>query len=293
LFSIYLANLPHIIWLVKTNYLTIQYFIGQTTKYNHGHFSLKNVRGTLIWLANELLNISLAILVFFFIYRQKNHAISSIKPKLFCYLNLVGFAPCLLVFFIALFSGIRLRPEWGFTFFPFTISALFYFFDVSCEKLNLKKLLIGVMVLQLFLFTLIVTVIFYSKRPTWLNAPSYELAKTGQQFWAQHENGAPMKYAGGDYFYGYFLAAYLPSHPAFLSNFSLSQSPWIDKKDFDKHGALLISHGCNVIPKELQESKLKIAHQACFTIPQSNKASKTQTATLSLFIVAPNSNSTT
>lgn len=277
--------IPHIIWLVDFNFLPISYVMARAGSGEHSFLNL-HIFNPISCFIGQPLSLLIAILVFFILNRLK-----AIKffgyGKLTNYLVYLGWAPLILVTLISASAGIEIKGEWGFVLFLFTIPGLFLWLKADTKALNLTKLLIVVIVIRILVMIIFGCVNVLDKRVRRINIPGYQLAILAKKYWRTYQGDSPIKYTGGYDGIGYYLSAYLPNRPEFLSNFSLKKSPWVNPKSFHKYGAILIYQGCpKSLPLLLQASKLKVTNIRCYSLPAANKLHKVM-VDFTLAIVPP------
>ena len=283
-----LLLLPHIIWLIQTNFLPLHYLFSRSEVFHHS-FLYRHLYQPIVAFIGQLSNIVIiviAIVIFCYIDKIKK---SDTNLSVMNYLVFLGWSPLLLVMAIAVIGGVDIKAEWGFPLFILSVPAWFLWGRRMFQKTALKLLLGLVLVIQIVGFVGYAVIHFKDKRVHHINLPSYMLASTAQHYWQQKIGNLPIRYTGSlSGGIGYYLSAYLPSHPAFISHLSLSDSPWVNQQDFLKRGALLIYKGCQ---KDLSVTvdalgKVKQTDIKCFSLPAANKWSNV-TIDFTLAIVLP------
>ena len=195
--------------------------------------------------------------------------------KLNIYLVYLGWAPLVLVTFISAVGGIDIAGEWGFVLFSFTISGLFVWLKADTTALNIVKLTITVIIIRVLVIIIFGIVNFKDNKVHHINYPGYAIAKVADSYWLEHKGKKPIKYAGGKDPLGYYLAAYLPSEPMFISGLSIAKSPWVKIKLLKEYGAIFIFEGCHKkLNGHLVDSNIKLINPTCYSIDAANKSHK-------------------
>ncbi|WP_330924960.1 glycosyltransferase family 39 protein [Candidatus Sororendozoicomonas aggregata] len=280
--------LPHIIWLAQTNFLPLHYLLSRSDIYNDG-FLYSHLYRPLMAFVVQLSNIIPIAIALYIFYRTGKIKKSDTTVSPMNYLVFLGWSPLLLVIAIAVIGGINIRAEWGFPLFILSVPAGFLWYGMKFQSNALKLLLPAVLVIQIIVFIGYTAINFYDKRVHHINLPGYALARVAQHYWQQKVGNLPIRYTGSlTGGIGYYLSAYLPSHPAFISHLSLANSPWVNKQDFLTHGALLIYKGCQQdLPATISGlDNVKQRDITCFSLPAANKRSNV-TVHFTLAIVPP------
>lgn len=273
---------PHFLWLYNHNFYPIQYFLEKSQHASNLFIHIKTFFSALVL---QPLNLLLCFIVLFYLRRQRKYIIqhAALNVSIKNPLVFISIMPWIIFCILSLF--IRTHAEWGFPLFTLLIPALFHAYKIEFKDLSTLFKIVVFMHCIIFL-TFFITLKFGNKVHA-MNRPSYQLANIANKFWNQHYPQKKIKYIGGDPMWVYYLTAYLPSNPAVFMHNSFKQSPWVNKKDFEKNGALFINKGCQRTPTTLyQNSKFKVREQMCITVNASNKFQKLAIP-YTLYIIPP------
>jgi len=154
LFSFFIIIIPHIIWLIDNNYVTINYAFHRTGLEQIQ--SLDHILNPIIFLGKQL-----GILIPFFLmlsFAVKKFEIKfNFKNKKFLFLFIINIVPILLIFLTSLFTGAKIRTMWMTPFYLYSGVLLVYIFQ---NKINVNKIKYFFL-LFLFLFIFFPASYFY------------------------------------------------------------------------------------------------------------------------------------
>ncbi len=263
---------PHLISVAQHGFLTLEFIHSKaregqdhTAFYTHLFYPLKAFAEQ----SGHLLP-ALALLGFLVFKKQLNASRCKFSRN---YLVYLGIAPLILVVGLSLAFGLKIQPEWGFPLFAFTLPAIMFFFQLKAKEALLKPILLLVLGIHTLALSAYMTINYFSPKFKRTNNPSYFLAHEAQRYWNRFSS-EPVRYVAGNEHYDYYLAAYLPSHPLLLEEFSITLSPWISKADLEKSGLLIILDGCDKYQIELLKKEYPIEAHQCLETPLSNKYQK-------------------
>ena len=157
-FSIFfIIAIPHLLWLFKNNFETIQYAIGRSAV--ESTILAKHIYNPILFIFKQFGMILFFLLTFFSIISIKkiNKFKFYFKNKKNMFLFFVTLFPLILVFFVSLISGAKIRTMWMSTFYLFFGILFFYYFH---KAVNLKKIK-NFFFISTFLFLLSPITYFY------------------------------------------------------------------------------------------------------------------------------------
>ena len=308
--------IPHILWLFRTDFLPFQYAYGEIAR-GSNNFIVRHLVYPLNALGVQAGNLAMIIIVTgsIFIWQHlvrkrftQNSSSSGLSSPsssgLYSsssrglttgssYLSFLAFAPIIIMILISAIWGAKMKSGWGFPVWLYLVPGIFYLFKKLIPEVRLYKLFIAGWAVQLL--TMIAYVVHSATvpHPTWVNYPHKSLVKSATAFWQKHEGNKPIRYAGGLGFgIGYYLPAYLPSKPAYLSWASLKHSPWINANKFKLDGALIVYRGCSdTFPMAVRKSGFTIVARKCTKLSLLNK-SKMRLLPVTLAVLIEASHST-
>ena len=205
---------PHLFWLVENNFSSIFYAINRTgieDKIWINHFY-----NPIIFLLKQLGMLVLFFIIFFSIFsfnKNKNIKFKTYDKKNI-FLLCISLLPILIVFFVSVISGAKIRTMWMSTFYLFFGIFFFYYFK---NKINLKKI-INYLYIVVFIFFLIpITYLYVSlnndnKRTDF---PGQEIARLVQNKWDDNFRNN-IKIVVGDEWFAGNLSYHLKSRPAWF-----------------------------------------------------------------------------
>ena len=206
--------LPHIFWLFKNDFLTINYAFARTDVVNKEWFD--HFINPLIFFSKQIGMMLFFFLTFFsiFSFSRKSLFFKKINKKE-AFLICIGLLPLVLVFLTALITGAKIRTMWMSTFYLFSGLLIFYFFQkgVKIKKINN--------------FIYIITFIFLASPSAYIyislsnefkrtDYPGKEIARLVQNKWDQNFVNE-IKLVIGDEWSAGNLSYHLPSRPIWIN----------------------------------------------------------------------------
>ena len=236
-----LVLLPHLIWLIENNFITISYGIQRT---GVGDFNfLNHIQNPLIFLIKQI-----GILIPFFIMASfiitKLKIKFNLKDKKLLFLLTINLIPIILMFLTSVFMGAKIRTMWMTPFYLFSGTLLVYIFQ---NKINLKKLNNFISAfLILFIFSpvayLYVSISQTDKRTDY---PGREIAKEVQNKWDSNFINTIDSVIGDEWHAGN-LTYHLQSKPKWYSHSSAFVEKSFDDfiETIGKKGFIIVDGDC-------------------------------------------------
>ena len=134
LISFFVVLLPHLIWLVDNNYITVTYALHRTG-IEDSNFFISHISFPSIFLGKQI-GILIPFFVMFFFIISKLKTKINFKDKKLIFLIVINIAPIVLIFLTSLFMGVKIRTMWMTPFYLFMGVLLVYIFQ---KKIILKK----------------------------------------------------------------------------------------------------------------------------------------------------------
>ena len=134
LISFFIVLLPHLIWLIDNNYITVTYALHRTG-IEDSNFFISHISFPSIFLGKQI-GILIPFFVMFFFITSKLKTKIKFKDKKLIFLIVINIVPIVLIFLTSLFMGVKIRTMWMTPFYLFMGVLLVYIFQ---KKIILKK----------------------------------------------------------------------------------------------------------------------------------------------------------
>ena len=200
--------IPHLIWLVDNDYITITYGLARAGLENP--VLLNHITHPLIFLSKQIgILIPFFIMSFFLIEKFKFKIL--LKDKKLLFLIFINLVPLALVFLTSIITGSEIRTMWMTPFYLFFGVLIVYIFQ---KQIDLKKLNSFISVfLILFIFSpfayIYVSIMETDKRTDY---PGKQIAIKTQYIWDQ-DHKEPINVVLGDEWHAGNLSYHLKSRP--------------------------------------------------------------------------------
>ena len=209
-----LLTTPHLLWLGENNFTTIFYALNRTGI--EERIWINHLYNPFIFLLKQLGMLVLFFIMFFSIFslskNKKNKYKTHNRKKIF--LSCVSLLPIIIVFFVSVISGAKIRTMWMSTFYLFFGIFFFYYFQ---NRINLKKIK-NYLFTVIFISLLIPIAYLYvslnndNKRTDF---PGKEIARLVQNKWDDNFRN-DIKVVVGDEWFAGNLSYHLRSRPAWF-----------------------------------------------------------------------------
>ena len=199
---------PHLIWLINNDYITVTYGLARTGLENSS--LLDHAIYPLIFLGKQILILIPFLIMSFFLVKKFSFRLS-LKDKNLLFLIFINLVPIALVFLTSLITGSKIRTMWMTPFYLFFGVLIIY---VLQAQINLKKLNSFILVfLILFAFSpfayAYVSIVKTDKRTDY---PGKKIAIKTQYAWDQNYK-EPINVVFGDEWFAGNLSYHLKSRP--------------------------------------------------------------------------------
>ena len=207
-----LALLPHLIWLIENDYVTITYGLQRAT--TEAQNFLVHLSHPLIFLIKQI-GILLPLFVMFLFITSKIKAKFNFKDKKLLFLLTINIVPLILIFLTSLIMGVKIRTMWMTPFYLFFGVFIVYFFK---SQINLNKLKNFVSIfLILFIFSpLAYTFVSVTETEKRTDYNGREIAENIQKIWNKKYK-SEITYVKGDEWHAGNLSYHLESRPKWLA----------------------------------------------------------------------------
>ena len=210
-----LIMMPHLLWLVENNFITVNYGMHRTVSsfYSGDSGLINNFKYPLIFLAKQI-----GILIPFFIMvlsvTSKLKFNMNFKDEKLIFLFCISIVPFLLIFFTSLIFGVNIRTMWMTPFYLFLGVFVIYVLKKNIMLKKFKRFIF------LFLFFFILSPVSYLlnsnlKKDQRIDYPSKEISNVVQEKWEKNFNNNISIVIGQAWWAGN-LSYHLESRPKFV-----------------------------------------------------------------------------
>ena len=211
LISFFLVLMPHLIWLVQNDYITINYALHRTGVGEK--FILDHLSYPIIFLLKQI-GILIPFFIMFLILITKFKIKINPKDNKLIFLFIINIIPIFLVFLTSLIMGVKIRTMWMTPFYLFFGTFFVYIFQ---SKININKLKNFIFAF-LILFILSPTVYLYvsiSQKDKRTDYPGKKIAIKVQESWDRNFD-SNISYVSGDEWVAGNLSYHLKSRPKWV-----------------------------------------------------------------------------
>ena len=200
--------IPHIIWLINNDYITITYGLARTGLENSN--LLDHILSPLTFLGKQI-GILIPFFLMSFLLIKKFKFKMSLKDKKLLFLTFINLTPIVLMLLTSAMTGSKIRTMWMTPFYLFAGVFIVYIFQA---QINLKKLnSFTIVFMTLFIFSPFaysyVSITKTDKRTDYLGK---EIAIKTEYLWKQNHT-SPINVVLGDEWYAGNLSYHLNSRP--------------------------------------------------------------------------------
>ena len=237
LFAVLIA--PHLYWLAEQSFLPLQYANARAKVATHWHHV---VTFPLQWIASQIFFLLPAIgLVALAVARAgapKDKASFARR-----YVTVLALGPFAVTTLMAIVLGRLPVAMWGYPLWSFAPLAALMWFGLVTEPVRLKRFAAAFLVILLAM-PLTYAVVeglepLLRDRPKATQFPGRALAWQVTRVWRE-KFSSPLPYVGGGEFATNNIAVYSSDHPRVIVHADLSLSPWVDRADLARRGAVLV-----------------------------------------------------
>ena len=209
LISFFIVLLPHLIWLIDNNYITVTYALHRTG-IEDSNFFISHISFPSIFLGKQI-GILIPFFVMFFFIISKLKTKINFKDKKLIFLIVINIVPIVLIFLTSLFMGVKIRTMWMTPFYLFMGVLLVYIFQ---KKIILKKFKYFISIF-LILFISSPIIYFYISITQTNKRTDYagkEISQIVQKKWDSNFVNK-IRVVGGDEWHGGNLSYHLKDRP--------------------------------------------------------------------------------
>lgn len=233
-----LMLIPHIYWLINSDFLTIRYAIerSHTQKlwWNHIYYPLK-------FFLSQLCALLLLFILFYLIFKPKKYQRGTNEK--FYFLEIFTWGPLILLMCISLVLGIKIRSMWATPLFSLVGVYLFYSFPVerTYQKENnfYRVILVVICIFCLGFMGQFKLGPYLNHKGKRAHFPGFKLSQIITNYWNEtfHEK---ISYVAGDRWLIGNVNAFSPDRPVAFIDADPARNPWIQLDDFKNKGAIFL-----------------------------------------------------
>jgi len=219
LISFFIVLLPHLIWLIDNNYITVTYALHRTG-IEDSNFFISHISFPSIFLGKQI-GILIPFFVMFFFIISKLKTKINFKDKKLIFLIVINIVPIVLIFLTSLFMGVKIRTMWMTPFYLFMGVLLVYIFQ---KKIIFKKFKYFISIF-LILFISSPIIYFYISITQTNKRTDYagkEISQIVQKKWDSYFVNK-IGVVGGDEWHGGNLSYHLKDRPIWDNIFENTQ----------------------------------------------------------------------
>ena len=235
---------PNLWWLVDSGFLPLRYVDARAKAATHWYhfvtFPLQWTASQLFFLAPTLLLLALAWLGAARARFAPDDMDFAFKRRI---ITMLALGPFVVTTLVSLALGRLPVAMWGYPLWSFVPLAVLMWLGPVTDATHLRRFTVG------FLVIFAVAPVAYAAveigeplvrdRPKATQFPGRLLAETVTRAWREKFE-TPLPYVGGGEFATNNVAVYSPDRPHVIVHADLAISPWIDRADLTKRGAVLV-----------------------------------------------------
>ena len=211
LITFLLVLLPHMIWLINNDYITITYALQRTGTGDQNfvdHFIYP-----LTFLSKQIVILIPFFIIFLFMVSKLKTKFNFKDTKL-VFLIVINIIPVFLIFLTSMFMGIKIKTMWMTPFYLFFGVFVVYIFQAQINLNKLKSFVIAFLFL-FFLSPIAYLYVSISQTDKRTDYPGKEIAKQVEEMW-QNKYSSKIKYVSGDEWTAGNLSYHIKSRPVWL-----------------------------------------------------------------------------
>ena len=232
----FLIFLPHLIWLVKYNFIPFMYYGAKLETIDW----ISHIKAPMSFIFMQIALIAGVIFIYLLnkFFDKSQFKINKNIDKNGWFLLILTMTPFCIFTLMALLSGSNIRPQWGFVFWYLTGIILFYFIPWQVSERGFRNTVISSYIVMFIIFVSFGTMLTLEKSYR-SRYPAQAVLDDFEKMWFQQYK-TPLKYVGGLIDFSYPLTIYGKSHPINLMDTYDSGNIWLDHEDLKKSGALIL-----------------------------------------------------
>ncbi|MAV76922.1 MAG: hypothetical protein CMG02_01030 [Candidatus Marinimicrobia bacterium] len=183
LFSFLLILIPHLVWLIENDYITIFYGIHRTSAefYVGSQSFLNHIEYPVIFLIKQIAILCPFFLLLLFVVKKFKNRLNLNDEKLI-FLISINLVPIALVLLTSLLIGIKIRTMWMTPFYLFFGVFALYIFRKNLDFKKIKNFYVIFLIL-FFISPLVYSINSLSKKNQRIDYPAKEISKVVEKSW--------------------------------------------------------------------------------------------------------------
>ena len=233
----FMIFLPHLLWLIKYDFIPFSYYDAKLYTIS----ILKYIEAPVLFLFMQLVVI-IGTLLIFAMYKLKTKSefkINKVTDEKAWFLIILTTIPLIIHFLVALFTGCNIRPQWGYVFWYMIGIILFYFLPEDTDYKGFKVIVKYSYIVMLIIFLSFGTLLLVEKNYR-SRYPVKQISGDFQKIWEDNFH-QPLKYIGGEIELTYPINIYGDSNIINIMDLYGSNNIWINQKDVERNGALILT----------------------------------------------------
>jgi 4-amino-4-deoxy-L-arabinose transferase-like glycosyltransferase len=228
---------PHLYWLVEHSFLPLRYADARAKVATHWYHT---VTYPLQWTVGQIFFLLPAIGLTALAVRREGVSATSFARR---YVTVLALGPFAVVTLAALVFGRLPIAMWGYPLWSFAPLAALLWLGPVTDPLRQRRFAAGFLVVFIAMPLAYLIVEGFEPlvrdRPKATQFPGRQLAETVTQRWREKFNSA-LPYVGGGEFASNNIAVYSADRPHVIVHADPAKSPWIDRDDLRRRGAVLV-----------------------------------------------------
>jgi 4-amino-4-deoxy-L-arabinose transferase-like glycosyltransferase len=234
---------PNVNWLIETGFMPMRYVDARAKIATHWYhvftYPLQWTASQLFFIAPAIGLIALALIG----ARPQPAAVDETMSFARRYLAMLALGPFLVTTAVALLAGRLPVAMWGYPLWSFAPLAAIVWFGPAAGNAQVRRFAVGFA--AVFLAMPLAYVAVEALEPAWRDRPKAtqfpgrQLADEVTRAW-RAKFGTPLPFVGGGEFSTNNIAVYSPDKPRVIVHADPTISPWIDRDDLRRRGAVIV-----------------------------------------------------
>ena len=263
--------MPHIVWLVQHDFITITYAIGRLNHassfwWHHWYYPVQFGIDQCMNAAPMLLT----LLPVVSIRRRTNAAKVMVAAYDYCFVCAVALGPLLTTLLISMVTGGKLHAGWGQPLLSYWGLLLMLIWQPVLTVQQIGRFVCWLVSLTILAVGIYAVAFVRGAEPSSANFPGQYLANYVTQTWQQRYH-QPLGIVAGSRFLVTNVAFYSPDHPKTYLDANPAFSPWLNDKLIMIHGGAFVWFADNNAYHELQRRFSTISAPLTISLPYLRK----------------------